>query len=227
MPVLPPSHRFPAADSADELGLVCIGGDLSPDFLLDAYAHGIFPWPTIDGIQYPQWWSPDPRAIFELDGFHVSRRLSQTLRSARFTVTSNRVFSGVINACATVGDRRKRTWITPEMIAAYEELHRLGHAHSVEVWHAGKLAGGVYGVAIGGLFAGESMFHHVRDASKVALYHLIQHLVRRGYQLFDIQQLTEHTESLGAIEIPRQEYLERLAAAVQQGVTFGVLENAE
>jgi leucyl/phenylalanyl-tRNA---protein transferase len=227
MPVLPPSYRFPAADSADEFGLVCIGGDLSPDFLLDAYGHGIFPWPTIDGIHQPQWWSPDPRAIFELDGFHVSRRLLQTLKSPRFTVTADRDFYGVITACATVGDRRKRTWITPEMIAAYEELHRLGHAHSVEVWHEEKLAGGVYGVAIGGVFAGESMFHRVRDASKVALYHLIQHLVRRGYQLFDIQQLTDHTESLGAIEIPRHEYLERLAAAVRQPVTFGALDNTK
>ena len=227
MPALPPSRYFPAADTADESGLVCIGGSLTPDWLLDAYRHGLFPWPLIDGLEDPQWWSPDPRAIFELDQFHVSRRLANTIRSSRFTITSDSNFAGVIHGCATADDRRGKTWLSPPMIAAYEQLHRLGHAHSVEVWHNGELAGGVYGVAIGGLFAGESMFHSQRDASKVALYHLVEHLRTCQYQLFDIQQLTDHTASLGAIEIPRAEYLNRLSQAIDLPVTFGNLRTAD
>ncbi|HEY2826659.1 MAG TPA: leucyl/phenylalanyl-tRNA--protein transferase [Pirellulales bacterium] len=226
MPALPPSQWFPPAETADDLGLVCIGGSLSPDWLLDAYTHGLFPWPLIHGIDEPQWWSPDPRAIFQFDQFHVSRRLADTLRSQRFTLTSNRAFHDVINSCATVGDRRGKTWLTPEMIAAYIELHRLGNAHSVEAWLNDELAGGVYGVVIGAFFAAESMFHRQRDASKVALYHLIQHLSKQNFQLLDIQQLTDHTASLGAIEIPRDEYLSRLATAINEPITFGVLESA-
>jgi leucyl/phenylalanyl-tRNA--protein transferase len=149
--------------------------------------------------------------------------LADTLRSKRFALTSNRAFSEVITSCATVADRRGKTWLSPEMIAAYDRLHCLGHAHSVEAWYNGNLAGGVYGVAISGFFAAESMFHRQRDASKVALYYLIQHLRKQGYQLLDIQQLTEHTASLGAIEIPRDEYLQRLAYAVDLPVDFGTL----
>jgi leucyl/phenylalanyl-tRNA---protein transferase len=224
MPIMSPSPRFPPAETADEFGLVCIGGSLSPEWLLDAYRHGIFPWPLIDGVSEPQWWSPDPRAIFELDQFHASRRLIQTLRGKKFTVSSDRDFAGVILGCATVGDRRGKTWLLPEMIEAYERLHLLGYAHSVEVWFNGMLAGGVYGVAVGGLFAAESMFHTVRDASKVALFHLVNHLRQQGYQLLDIQQLTDHTESLGAIEISRHEYLHRLADAADLKIEFGTLE---
>jgi leucyl/phenylalanyl-tRNA---protein transferase len=224
MTALPPSRFFPPAESANEDGLVCIGGDLSADWLLDAYRHGLFPWPLIDGIDVPQWWSPDPRAIFELDGFHVSRRFRQTLRSGKFAVSSDRDFGGVIRGCATAGDRLGKTWLSDEMIVAYERLHELGHAHSVEVWLGEELAGGVYGVAIGGLFAGESMFHYRREASKVALFHLIRHLGGRSYLLFDIQQLTPHTASLGAKEIPRTHYLKRLRAAVEVDVTFGSID---
>jgi leucyl/phenylalanyl-tRNA--protein transferase len=220
------SSRFPPAQSADEHGLVAIGGELSPEWLLDAYLHGLFPWPLIEGIDEPQWWSPDPRAVFELDSFHISRRLAQTLRSGKFTVTSDRDFAGVIRGCATAGDRRGKTWLTAEMIAAYEELHGLGHAHSVESWLDSELAGGVYGVAIGGLFAAESMFYRRRDASKVALAHLVRHLRDQGYKLFDIQQLTPHTASLGAIEIPRRDYLRRLAAAIETPAVFGAISNA-
>jgi leucyl/phenylalanyl-tRNA---protein transferase len=227
MTLLPPSRWFPPAESADEFGLVCIGGDLSSAHLLDAYRHGLFPWPLIHGVDEPQWWSPDPRAIFELNQFHVSRRLDETLRGRRFTVTSDENFSGVILGCATAGDRRGKTWLTPDMIAAYEELHRQGHAHSVEAWCGDELAGGVYGVAIGGFFAGESMFFRQRDASKVALFHLFQHLGQCGYQLFDIQQLTDHTASLGAVEISRQEYLQRLAAALNRAVEFGKINRAQ
>jgi leucyl/phenylalanyl-tRNA---protein transferase len=207
---------FLLAEFADETGLVAVGGDLRPQRLLQAYRSGVFPW---YGEGEPIcWWSPDPRAIFELDGLHVSRRLARTIRSGRFQVTINQDFPGVMCGCA---DRRHEgTWITTEMIEAYEKLHRLGYAHSIEVWQDSELAGGLYGVAVGGLFAGESMFSRRRDASKVALVHLMEHLRRRGFQLFDIQLLTEHTARLGAVEIPRKEYLVRLRRALTCAPTF-------
>jgi leucyl/phenylalanyl-tRNA--protein transferase len=196
---------------ADAGGLVAMGGDLSPGRLLDAYRRGIFPW--YDENLPICWWSPDPRAIFELDTFHVSRRLRRTCRSGRFQITFDQAFSGVILGCA---DRPGQgTWITQEMIEAYETLHRSGHAHSVEAWSGEQLAGGIYGVAVGGLFAGESMFSRQRDASKVALVHLVERLREQGYQLFDIQFLNDHTARLGAVEIPRQEYLMRLREALE------------
>src|SRR5262245_16352013 len=177
---------------ADEQGLVAVGGDLSPERLLQAYRQGIFPWYD---ESYPIcWWSPDPRAIFELDRIHVSRRLRRTLRSGKFTLTADRDFAGVIRGCA---NRADGTWITSDMIEAYERLHHLGHAHSVEAWQDGDLAGGVYGVALGGFFAGESMFHRRSDASKAALTFLLQRLHERGYVLFDTQMVTEHTARLG------------------------------
>jgi len=147
--------------------------------------------------------------------------LQRTCRSGQFEVTCDRDFAAVVQGCATAGDRVGRTWLTPAMTAAYQTLHEAGHAHSVEVWQEGQLAGGIYGVAIGGLFAGESMFHYVRDASKVALVALVEHLRARGYELFDIQQLTNHTASFGALEIPRKEYMARLARALVKPVTFG------
>lgn len=210
---------FPPPTASTEDGLVCIGGRLAPEWLLDAYSHGIFPWPMWEDEPIA-WWSLDPRAIFELDGFHTSRRLQRTLRSGKFTVTHNRDFRGVIQGCATAAGREEGTWLTPSMLAAYCRMHELGHAHSVEMWHEGKLAGGIYGIAIGGLFAAESMFYRVRDASKAALAHLIAHLRERGYTLLDVQQLTPHTASLGAKEIPRVEYLRRLAHAIPLPVTF-------
>ncbi len=172
----------------------------------------------------PQWWSPDPRAIFEFDDFHVSRRLARTLRQKQFSVTSDRDFAGVIRGCATVGDRESHTWLTPAMIAAYAELSALGYAHSVEVWQAGKLVGGTYGVAIGGFFSAESMFFRARDASKVALANLVRHLKRQHFQLLDIQQLTDHTATLGAVEIPRSAYLERLKVALAMPAKFGAVK---
>jgi leucyl/phenylalanyl-tRNA--protein transferase len=220
MSIFPPSRFFPPAETADEHGLVCVGGGLSPQWLLDAYCHGLFPWPLIPGVELPQWWSPDPRAIFELDGLHISRRLRRRLRSGEFTVTIDRDFASVIHGCATAGDRRGNTWLSPEMILAYQRLSELGHAHSIEVWAENELAGGVYGVAVGGFFAAESMFHRRRDGSKVALVHLLQHLNERGYQLLDIQQLTDHTASLGAIEISRDEYLNRLSDALLTQTSF-------
>jgi leucyl/phenylalanyl-tRNA--protein transferase len=211
-----PSRFFLDPERADADGLVAIGGDLSPPLLLYAYRRGIFPW--FDESSPILWWSPDPRAIFELDGLHVSRRLARTVRSGKFTATVDRAFADVIRGCAhRPGDG---VWITPDMIDAYMRLHTMGHAHSVEVWHDGQLAGGVYGVSIGGLFAGESMFTRVSDASKVALVHLMERLRQRGFQLFDVQFLNEHTTRLGAIEIPRCEYLRRLRKAVACDVSF-------
>jgi leucyl/phenylalanyl-tRNA---protein transferase len=200
---------------ADASGLVAVGGDLRPERLLAAYRCGVFPW--YDSADPICWWSPDPRAIFELDGLHVSHRLRRTLRSGRFTVTINEDFRGVIRGCAA---RDEGTWIHPEMMRAYERLHHLGHCHSLEVWQDAALAGGIYGVAIGGFFAGESMFTRVRDASKVALAHLVDRLSACSFQLFDIQMLTEHTQRLGAVEIPRKTYLQRLRQALAVPVTF-------
>jgi leucyl/phenylalanyl-tRNA--protein transferase len=215
-----PSRFFPPAETADEDGLLGVGGRLSTEWLLDAYSHGIFPWPAPG---YPLlWWSPDPRAIIKLDAVHVSRRLERTIRGGRFEVTFDRDFAGVMHGCATAQHRGRRnnTWITPAMLEAYQRLHQLGHAHSVEAWQAGTLAGGVYGVALQAAFFAESMFYGVRDASKVALVHLVRHLAARGYTLLDIQQLTPHTERMGAIEIPRSEFLKRLEAALGQTATF-------
>jgi leucyl/phenylalanyl-tRNA---protein transferase len=220
MTILPPSRFFPPAEDADREGLLGFGGELTIDWLLDAYRHGIFPWPITDFEAPLAWWSPDPRAIIEFNRFHVSRRLERTCRSDRFRVTRDRDFAGVISGCAMVPSRVGQTWLTPEMIEAYLRLHQAGHAHSVEVWFGGELAGGVYGVAIGAMFAAESKFYRVRDASKVALVHLVEHLRARKYSLIDIQQLTPHTARFGATTIPRNEYLKRLANAVNVPVSF-------
>ncbi|MBI2826256.1 MAG: leucyl/phenylalanyl-tRNA--protein transferase [Planctomycetia bacterium] len=209
---------FPPPEQTDAAGLVGIGGELAPEWLLDAYRHGIFPWPLSDGLL--AWWSPDPRAVIEFDRFHPSRRLLRTCRSGCFEITMDRDFSGVIAGCATAQDRSHATWLTPAMQKAYIQLNALGVAHSVEAWCSGALVGGVYGVAIGGYFAAESMFYRVRDASKVALVALARHLEERGYLLLDIQQLTPHTERMGASLIPREEFLARLAAALQAPVEF-------
>ncbi|HEX3599931.1 MAG TPA: leucyl/phenylalanyl-tRNA--protein transferase [Lacipirellulaceae bacterium] len=247
---LSPPRFFPPPTATTPDGLLCVGGRLTPEWLLDAYRHGIFPWPMWENDPIA-WWSPDPRAVIELDGLHVSRRLQRRLRSGKFRVTSDRDFAGIIHGCATAGDRQDGTWLLPQMISAYREMHRLGHAHSIEVWSSlplpsgegrGKgeaprypdpnslpkgegmrLVGGTYGIAIGGLFAAESMFHHVTDASKVAVAHLVAHLRNRGYELLDIQQWTPHTGTLGAVAIPRRAFLERLARAVNQPITFGEL----
>jgi leucyl/phenylalanyl-tRNA--protein transferase len=203
---------------ADAEGLVGVGGDLSPERLLQAYRRGIFPF--YDDSMPILWWSPDPRAIIEVDGLRVSRRLARTVRSGRFHVTINRAFPAVIEGCAR-RDSADGVWITRDMAAAYERLHRLGHAHSVEVWHGPDLAGGLYGVGIGGFFAGESMFSRVRDASKVALVFLMERLRDAGFQLFDVQFINPHTASLGATEVPRAEYLRRLRQALACATTLG------
>ncbi len=197
-------------------GLVAIGGDLSAPRLILAYRQGIFPW-TGDPIT---WWSPDPRAVFELEHFHVPRSLRRTMRRGEFTVTINHAFRAVMEGCAEAGPGRRTTWVSPLFIDAYTRLHAQGHAHSLECWRAGQLVGGVYGVAIGGFFSGESMFHRATDASKVALYFLVQHLLERGFTLFDIQMLTPVTQQMGAITIPRDRYLERLGRAVDLPCDF-------
>lgn len=201
-------------DLADEYGLVAIGGDLRPATLLRAYRAGVFPW--YNDPEPILWWSPDPRAIFELDQFSLSRRLARTIRAGKFRVTLNQAFEQVMLGCAD----RDRTWITSEMLRAYMRMHDLGYAHSVEAWHGDELAGGVYGVSLGGFFSGESMFHRVRDASKVALAYLLEYLRVRGFVLFDTQVVTEHTIRMGATEISRSEYLKRLAKALALPVSF-------
>jgi leucyl/phenylalanyl-tRNA--protein transferase len=207
---------FPDPRRADREGLVALGGDFSPARLLLAYRSGIFPW-TVNPIT---WWSPDPRAIFEFERFHVPRSLAKFLRKQPFAITRDRAFRQVMQGCAAPALGREESWVTPEFITAYTRLHELGHAHSVECWRGDELVGGIYGVSVGGFFAGESMFHRVANASKVALWHLVEHLRARDFALFDIQMVTPATRQLGAVEISRAEYLQRLKAAVAQDRQF-------
>jgi len=210
---------FPNPNLADSDGLVAIGGDLSRARLLLAYDSGIFPW--YDEGMPPLWWSPDPRAVIEIENLHVSRSLRRVLRQGRFRVTQNRAFEAVMRAC---GDREEGTWILPEMITAYVDLHRSGHAHSIEVWQGPELVGGIYGVQRGALFAAESMFHRVTDASKVALVSMVRALFARGIQLFDVQLPTPHLESMGATTLPRRVYLERVRRARAEPIDLQHLE---
>jgi leucyl/phenylalanyl-tRNA---protein transferase len=211
--------RFPDPRRAGAEGLVASGGDLEPSTIITAYRRGIFPWPA-EGVDL-LWWSPDPRAVIPLDGLHVSRRLARTLRQRRFRVTVDADFAAVIAACA---DRRQEdTWITPPLRAAYERLHALGWAHSVEVWTTdGALAGGLYGLAIGGLFAAESMFHRASDASKVAVVALVQQCRAAGMDLLDVQMPSPHLASMGAVTMPRKEYLRRVTEVIDHAVNFTV-----
>lgn len=208
--------QFPNPSRADAEGLVAMGGEMSVPRLLLAYRSGIFPWTS----KPVTWWSPDPRAIFELGRFHVSRSLARVLRQARFRVTIDQAFREVIEGCAAPGPGRRETWISKEFIAAYTQMHAQGHAHSVECWQDDRLVGGVYGVSIGGFFAGESMFHRVSDASKVALFHLENRLAARGFSLFDIQMLTPATQQLGGVSISRERYLLRLKEALASDCRF-------
>lgn len=206
---------MPDPRGAPAHGLIAGGGDLEPGTLLAAYRSGIFPWPDREGRLL--WWSPDPRAILPLDGFHESRSLRRTRRRQLFRVTFDKACPEVIRGCA---DRPEGTWITPAMIDAYIGLHRLGWVHSVEVWKEEALVGGLYGVAIGGFFAAESMFHRATDASKVALAELVERLRSRGFELLDVQFRTPHLASLGVVEIPRAEYLQRLDEALRRPASF-------
>jgi leucyl/phenylalanyl-tRNA---protein transferase len=206
----PTSWLLPAADAADETEIVGVGADLEPGTLLAAYRGGLFPMRVGRGGPVA-WWSPDPRGVVPLDTFHESRSLRRSRR--RFVVTVDTTFEEVMRACAEPG--RPHGWIDDDFVDAYAALHRLGWAHSVEAWtQEGALAGGVYGVAIGGLFAAESMFHRVTDAGKAALAALVQLLRDGDASLLDVQWTTPHLSSLGAVDVPRAKYLELLSDAV-------------
>ena len=217
MPVEPPPTpwRFPCGAgeitaAAGDRELVAAGADLEPGTLLAAYRAGMFPMPVARGRM--GWWSPEPRGVIPLDGLRVSRSLRRS--AARYELRVDTAFGEVIAACA---DRRRAgAWIDGAVLAAYTRLHELGWVHSVEAWDAGGLAGGLYGVAVGGLFAGESMFHHRTDASKVALVGLVERLHRGGGLLLDVQWATDHLRSLGAVERPRAEYHRLLAEAMHR-----------
>jgi leucyl/phenylalanyl-tRNA--protein transferase len=217
MPIEPPVTGWVFPDVADlppDAGrddLVGMGADLEPGTLLAAYRHGLFPMPSDDPGMGMLWWSPVERGVLPLDGLHVSRSLRQALR--RMEIRVDTAFAEVVRGCAE--PCRDGAWIDDEVVAAYTRLHELGWAHSVEAWQDGELAGGLYGVAVGGLFAGESMFHRVRDASKVALVGLVdllrdEHADRR---VLDVQWRTEHLASLGVVAVPRSSYLKMLARA--------------
>lgn len=220
MPVPPPPSAWELPDPAQAepgVDVIAIGADLHPSTLLYAYRRGLFPMHL--GTGDLGWWSPDPRGVLPIDGLRVTPSLRKSMR--RFTVTVDAAFANVMIGC---GDpEREGRWITPEFLQAYGSLHDMGWAHSVEVWNdRGELAGGLYGVEIGGLFAGESMFHRERDASKVALVHLVDRLrAGGGDRVLDVQWRTEHLASLGVVDMPRREYLRRVAAAVQLPACLG------
>jgi leucyl/phenylalanyl-tRNA--protein transferase len=181
---------------------------IDPEVLLQGYRLGVFPMAMEDGEI--EWFSPDPRAILPLNDFHVPHTLQRIVRKKAFEIRIDVSFAEVMEQCA----QRRETWINDEIIESYTHLHQLGYAHSIEAWQNGELAGGLYGVSIGGAFFGESMFHHVRDASKIALLALVEHLRERKFLLLDTQWLTPHLQKFGALEIPRSQYLHLLASAV-------------
>lgn len=194
-------------------GLLCAGGDLTPARIIDAYSHGIFPWFSEgDPIL---WWSPDPRMVLFPDELKVSRSLRKTVARGIYETRVDTAFRAVMEECAQPRDGQGGTWIVPGMVEAYTELHRMGHAHSVESWLDGELVGGLYGVALGKVFFGESMFARAPDASKVALVKLVERLQARGYRLIDCQQATRHLASLGAREIPRVEFAKLVRESIQ------------
>jgi leucyl/phenylalanyl-tRNA--protein transferase len=218
IPYLGPLDLFPPVEMAreDMGGLLAVGGDLQPDRLLDAYRRGIFPWGTVEG--QPLWYSPNPRMVLFPEEFRLTRSLKKTLRSGKFEVRFDSNFRGVMANCAsTPRPGQDGTWISPEMKHAYTRLHELGWAHSVESYEEGVLVGGLYGLAIGRMFYGESMFSHRTDASKVAFAHLVNYLVSNQFGMIDCQMYTEHLASLGGKEIPRDAFQARLSALTASG----------
>ena len=209
---LPKTYTFPPLEAASPEGLLAVGGDLNPDRLLSAYRQGIFPWYSDD--QPILWWSPDPRALLYPSKLHISKSLRKSLRTREFEVSADRAFALVIAACAESRNRGEGTWITSGMQDAYCALHRMGYAHSVETWHNGELVGGLYGLAIGKAFFGESMFSRVADASKTALVGLATSLAAEGYRFIDCQVVSEHLTSLGAEATPRDRFASELHEAV-------------
>ena len=216
IPFLSPTDPFPPVDFAlrEPNGLLAAGGDLSAERLLDAYGQGIFPWFGEDDPIL--WWSPDPRMVLFVAEVHVSRSLAKVVRSGRFEVTMDTAFAEVVQACAEPRRNQDGTWITTEMEQAYARMANLGYAHSVEAWQGGMLVGGLYGVALGRMFFGESMFTRVTDASKVALVHLTRRLGEWGVPMIDCQMSTSHLASLGAREIRRADFVRRVRQLVQQ-----------
>ena len=207
-----PDGAFPDPSLAldEPNGLLAVGGDLSPTRLLNAYDIGVFPWYNPD--ETILWWSPDPRTVFRTDSVHVSRRLRRTLNQGHYAVTLDHAFERVIRTCAALREDKEGTWLGPEMRRAYTDLYRQGHAHSIEVWQHGQLVGGLYGVARGQVFFGESMFSTIADASKIALVWLARQLAAWGFTLLDGQVGSPHLYRMGAIDLPRHEFL----AAVRQ-----------
>lgn len=205
-----PGSPFPPVQYAlrEPDGLLALGGDLSPTRLLNAYRQGIFPWYS-DG-QPILWWSPDPRSILVPDHLHVSRSLRKALRKAPYRITLDQAFDQVIQACSEPRDYADGTWITAEMLAAYRQLHEIGYAHSVEAWHDNTLVGGLYGLALGRAFFGESMFSRATDASKIAFVHLARQLQNWGFGIIDCQVQSSHLGRFGATNIPRESFLELL-----------------
>ena len=223
MPIfrLPPDEPlFPSAELAEPDGLLAVGGDLSPERLIEAYAAGIFPW--FSEGEPILWWSLDPRWIVEPAAVHVPRSLRRTLRRGTYRFTADEDFAGVVRRCARVRRAgQSDTWITRDMIAAYERLHELGLAHSVEAWDDEGLAGGLYGVSLGGVFFGESMFSERPDASKAAFVRLCERLAAWGFDMIDCQMHTEHLERFGARPLPRSAFLGRLAEALERETRQG------
>ena len=215
IPWLDGADPFPPVETAlrDPNGLLAVGADLSAQRLIDAYSRGIFPWFSEDDPVL--WWSPDPRMVLWLSELHVSRSLKRTLRSGRYTVTLDGAFDEVIAGCAAPRRDDNGTWITAGMLDAYRRLAALGKAHSVETWLGDRLVGGLYGVAIGRMFFGESMFSSSGDSSKVAIVHLVRQLRRWGFELIDCQMSTSHLASLGAREIPRAEFAAHVSRLVR------------
>jgi leucyl/phenylalanyl-tRNA---protein transferase len=214
------STDFPPIANADPDGLIAVGGDLSAERLISAYANGIFPW--FDEENPLMWWSPDPRCVLFLDNFNLSKSLERTLRGSTFVVTADTAFRDVIRACRQIKRAdQDGTWITEDMQSAYTELHNQGMAHSVEVWREDHLVGGLYGVSLGNAFFGESMFSTVRDASKVAFAHLVGVLRQQHFRFIDCQMHTPHLASLGAVEVPRATFSGMLQGALQQDTHTG------
>ena len=206
---------FPDPSYAEEEGILAVGGDLSVDRLILAYANGIFPWPRANAPLL--WWSPDPRMVLYPKDYKPSKSLRQLIHSKKYSFTYDKDFAGVIRECATIPRYgQDGTWITKDMIKAYLKLHREGFAHSVETWYEGELVGGLYGISLGKVFFGESMFYKMRDASKFAFFHLVEVLNKWSFELIDAQQDTPHMRSLGAVTIKRDEFMEKLEEAVSQ-----------
>ncbi len=214
------SIEFPQPHLARDDGLICVGGDLTYQRLINAYQNGIFPW--FSEGEPILWWSPDPRLVLYPDKIYISKSLNKRIRKSYFHVTMDRAFEDVIVACSKYrGEKRKSTWLVDEMVEAYINLHSLGYAHSVEIWRDGELAGGLYGVSLGRIFFGESMFSYIKDSSKVALVALCSHLEHHNFDLIDCQVTSAHLLSMGAEEISRELFLKQISTSIKKKSIIG------